>query len=326
MGAALMVSPGAAEPVALAGRAMGTTWAVKFVPATDAREATSAEEIKRRVAARLEELEQLFSTYRPSSTVSRFNALRSTEWIAVPQDVVTVAAIGREISELTGGAFDATVAPLLALWGFGPEGRQRDLPTEVQVVAVRGRVGWERLELRTEPPALRKAEASLAVDFSSVAKGFASDALSELLVSLGAETHLVQVGGDVKTSGARRWRVGVERPEAGGVAAVVELPGGKALSTSGNGRNAIERAGRRLGHIIDPRTGRPVESEVLSVSVVHDACARSSALATGLLVLGLEDGLRLARREGWAVLFLVRRGAEMETRATAEFEALIVDR
>lgn len=315
-----------AEPAKISGRAMGTDWTVTYVPAPSM---PAAEEIARRVAARLEGLEQMFSTYRPNSEVSRLNAARTTEWIPVAREVAFVAAECRWLSELTGGAFDATVAPLVALWGFGPEGRVRSLPEETEIVGARMRVGWQRLEVRAEPPALRKRDARLAVDFSSLAKGFAADELSALLAALGMANHLVQVGGDVKSAGrgaadTAGWRVGIEEPREGAreIATVIALAKGNALSTSGDYRNAFVRDGRRYGHIIDPRTGRPAASALAAVSVVQASCARSSALATGLFVLGPEEGFRVATEQRIAALFFVRKGDAIVRRATMEWERL----
>lgn len=317
-----------AEPVILSGRAMGTRWSAKVSqpPAT-----FNAADVERRLAERLEELEQKFSSYRTQSIVSRFNAEPTTEWVPVPRDVAQVGAECARISALTRGAFDVTVAPLVALWGFGPQGEARRPPADDEINVARARVGWTKLETRAEPPALRKRDANLMVDFSSMAKGFAADAMSEVLTSLRARDHLVQVGGDVKTAGAaehaRGWTLGIETPQpsvdAGPVAAVVVLAEGAALSTSGDSRNAFVHDGRRYGHIIDPRTGRPVASHLASVSVVRASCAESSALATGLFVLGPDEGLRVAEAQGIAALFLVREGNAIVRRATPEFDQVV---
>jgi len=218
------------------------------------------------------------------------------------------------------------VLPLVERWGFGAQGRSPDLPDAAEVAALRRRVDWRRLEVRESPPALRKARGDLAVDFNSLAKGQAADAVSALLAGLGAPRHLVQVGGDVRSAGAG-WSVAVERPLEGRteIEAVVALSG-DALSTSGDYRNAYRVGSRRYGHIIDPRTGVPVQHALAAVSVIRASCARSSALATALFVLGPDDGWRLAQREEIAALFLVRRGEGFERRATPAFARRIRER
>lgn len=307
----------AAEPIAISGRAMGTTWSAKFFQPVPPASALDPTAVTARIAATLEHLEAIFSTYRPSSELSRFNTSTSTNWIPVSPELARVAADSRRLSELTGGAFDATVAPLIQLWGFGPQRRAaHTLPTESEIAAARARVDYRRLDVRLAPPALRKTRADLSADFSSMAKGFASDVVSELLTTLGAPTHLVQVGGDIKTSGPHAWRTAIEQPLASpraphsvpaapSVADIVTLSG-LALSTSGDTHNFYAVAGQRYGHILDPRTGRPATGPLASVSVLHASCATSSALATALFVLGPDAGQSLALREGLAGLFLIR--------------------
>jgi len=309
----------AAEPIVLTSRAMGTTWSVKFLqPAPPLNPAT----LQTRITEILERLEQQFSTYRPTSEVSRFNASTSTEWITASPEVVRVAADSRRLSARTNGTYDPTVEPLVRLWGFGAQRRAGDLPTPNEIAAARTRVDWHRLEIRISPPALRKTSPDLAVDFSSMAKGFAADALSELLFGLGATNHFCQVGGDIKTAGPHPWRTGIEQPSTTtnppALAQVVSLAG-QALSTSGDTNNFFEHEGRRYGHIIDPRTGTPVSGPLATVSVIHASCAQSSALATALFVLGAEEGYNFAVRERLACLFVVRDGATFKQRATPQF-------
>jgi FAD:protein FMN transferase len=321
----LIFSAHAGDTAAISGRAMGTTWSVKF--SQPARPLTR-EVVEREVADRLEQLEQIFSTYRPQSALSRFNAATQAEWIPVTAEMAEVASASRQISELTGGAYDVTVHPLVQLWGFAAKSRSNVLPTATEIATVRARVDWRKLEVRLSPPALRKTSPQLSVDFSSIAKGFSADALSELLVQLGAPNHLVQIGGDIKTRGAppgvTGWATAIERPDVASpeIATVVTL-NGQALSTSGDYRNFFQVGRRRYGHIIDPRSGEPVSNSLVAVSVLHASCARSSALATALFVLGSDDGFRLAVKEGWACLFFVRGESGVVPRATPAFDRFV---
>ncbi|MES2691952.1 MAG: FAD:protein FMN transferase [Verrucomicrobiota bacterium] len=298
------------------GRAMGTEWWIRYEAEAEPGK------VEKQVAQRLEELEKVFSTYRSDSELTRFNRTESTDWITVSPEMVWVAYHSRRVSELTEGTFDPTVAPLVTLWGFGPQGVANRMPDEVQIKAAQELVDYRRLDVRLESPALRKTVAALKADFSSMAKGYAADQISELLVSMGVASHLLAIGGDIKSRG-RETSMGLSTPTAepsGSTAAVVRLKGEQAVSTAGNYRTVVMYGRKRYGHIVDPRTGRPVDSAVLSVSVVHTSCAYSSALATGLYVLGLEKGMRLARSEGLAVMFIMREGERMVVRATPEFE------
>jgi thiamine biosynthesis lipoprotein len=307
----------AAEPVALTGRALGTTWTVKFLqPAPPLNPAT----LTARISATLERLEQQFSTYRPNSELSRFNTARTTDWITVSPELARVATDSRALSVLTGGAFDATIFPLVDLWGFGPQRRSGPPPSAAEISAARARTGYRRLESRASPPALRKTSADLAADFSSMAKGFAADTIAAQLSALGSTDHYVQIGGDIATVGPRPWRVAIEQPAASSapLAQAFHLAG-QSLSTSGDAHNSFTHAGRRYGHILDPRTGEPVASLLASVSVVAPTCAQSSARATALFVLGPDAGFALAVRERWSALFLIREGPSFTARPTPEF-------
>ncbi len=314
---------GPAESTTLKGRAMGTIWSVAVRP-TRNFDAAAAE---RAISARLEALEQQFSTYRTRSVISQFNALGHTEWFAVSAEMISVATEARRISELTGGAFDVTVAPLLRVWGFGPQRRAGDLPDASAVQTARALVDWRALEVQENPPALRKRHAKLEIDLSSLAKGFAADAISELLTAAGATDHLVQIGGDTRAGPSNSqvgWQVGVESADLLNTlpAAVVRL-NGQALSTSGDYRNFFIVAGKRYGHILDPRTGQPASGSLASVSVIHPACATSSALATALFVLGADHAYSFATTHNLACLFQVRDGANLTHRFTPAFAALV---
>ena len=309
----------AAEPVALTGRALGTTWTVKFLqPAPPLNPAT----LTARISATLERLEQQFSTYRPNSELSRFNTARTTDWITVSPELARVATDCRALSVLTGGAFDATIFPLIDLWGFGPQRRSGPPPSATEISAARSRTDFRRLESRASPPALRKTSANLAADFSSMAKGFAADTIAAQLSALGSTDHYVQIGGDIATAGPRPWRVAIEQPAGSAPLAHVFDLAGQSLSTSGDAHNSFTHAGRRYGHILDPRTGEPVASPLASVSVVAPTCAQSSARATALFVLGPDAGFALAVRERWSALFLIREGPSFTAHPTPEFTRL----
>ena len=309
----------AAEPVALTGRALGTTWTVKFLqPAPPLNPAT----LTARISATLERLEQQFSTYRPNSELSRFNTARTTDWITVSPELARVATDCRALSVLTGGAFDATIFPLVDLWGFGPQRRSGPPPSATEISAARSRTDFRRLESRASPPALRKTSANLAADFSSMAKGFAADTIAAQLSALGSTDHYVQIGGDIATAGPRPWRVAIEQPAGSAPLAHVFDLAGQSLSTSGDAHNSFTHAGRRYGHILDPRTGEPVASPLASVSVIAPTCAQSSARATALFVLGPDAGFALAVRERWSALFLIREGPSFTAHPIPEFTRL----
>ncbi len=285
------------------GKTMGTTWTAKVV---GLRAEPAA--VQQAVAAALARVDDAMSTWKPDSELSRLNRHRGPAPFPISPATREVLVLSRQVSELSGGAFDVTVGPLVDAWGFGPPGR-REPPTEEALATLREAVGYQQLEL-TDAGVLKAGE-RVRVDLSAVAKGYGVDRAAEALEALGATRYLVEVGGEMRVRGLNAaglpWQVGVERPAPLGrsVARVVSLTDA-AVATSGDYRNFYERGGRRFSHTIDPRTGRPIEHALVSVTVVDRTCARADALATALDVLGPDAGLELARREKLSTWFLIR--------------------
>lgn len=310
------------------GPTMGTTFAVRVVAhELDAGRTAALRTAIERTLARVDER---MSTWRPDSEVSRFNRARTTGRFPVSADTLAVFQHALEISELTGGAFDVTVGPLVDAWGFGPGGTPTAFPTARDVDRLRRQVGYHRLRIDRAASAIRKLAPRLAADLSALAKGYAVDQVAERLQAEGFDSYLVEVGGEVRAGGRSprgdAWRVGIERP-AGGPPAVQRLVRlrDRALATSGDYRNYHELDGRRVAHTIDPRSGRPVDHGLASVSVVEPLCVRADAIATALGVLGPEAGFELAVEQDWAALLIVRRADgtlhERETPAFARLAA-----
>lgn len=320
--ALLLVACGGRPPVlVLEGTTMGTLYSIKVAhpPAGLQQDALAA-----RITAELDSLVALFSTYVPDSVLARVNESRSTDWLDVPAALVEVLAQARRVSELSDGAFDVTVGPLVDLWGFGPVVTGDRIPEPAEIEALRTRVGYANIELRTDPPGLRKAHPDIRIDLSAIAKGYAVDRIAALLEADGIDNYLVDIGGELhgrghNASGAP-WRIGIERPLAGAhaVQAVIGIEA-IGVATSGDYRNFFERDGQRYSHSIDPRTGRPVTHALASVTVISTRTLTADALATALLVLGPDAGYALAEREGLAALFIVREGDALRERQTAAF-------
>lgn len=321
--AALLASGGCNDPAAVRtaeGLAMGTTWSVQVVepPAglTRAR-------LRRTVQDALDDVDERMSTYREDSEVSRFNRQHHTDWIPVSRELLDVLRTALEVAALTEGAFDPTVGPLVDLWGFGPVQRSAP-PDEATLEAARARVGYDKLELRLAPPALRKRIPDLRLDLSSIAKGWAVDRVARALDTLGATHYLVEVGGELRGRGhnarGEPWRIAIERPVPGARLPYAVFPLWETASaTSGDYRNFRQAHGKRLSHLIDPRSGRPVAQRLASVTVLDPSGARADALATGLLVLGPDRGFELAVRQGIAAYFIERTPQGFRHRASPAF-------
>ncbi len=301
---------------------MGTSFAVT-VPGASQLDRHAIEEA---VAAELTRVDRLMSTYRADSEVSRLNRSRSLDPFPVSEPTFAVLDAAREVGATTAGAFDVTVGGLVGAWGFGADAAARP-PSQEAVERLLASSGWSNLTLDSNGRYVTKRAVDLQVDLSAIAKGYAVDRVGKALLVLGHADHLVDVGGDLLARGrgpeGRAWRVGVERPDPLGrmVHRIVSV-NDTAVATSGDYRNFREAAGRRYGHILDPRTGRPAGSRVASATVLHRSAMLADAFATALLVLGEEDGMALAEREGLAALLILRDDGEgLSEAVTSAFRA-----
>jgi thiamine biosynthesis lipoprotein len=314
----------ASETLHFGGATMGTTWSVVLRPAGAVDTAT----LQRELQARLDQINGLMSTYDPDSEISRFNQHTGADWFDISASTAEVVSLARQISVLTGGAFDISVGPLVELWGFGASPRSAQAPTAEDLSQALRQVGYQRLELRRNPPALRKQVPALRIDLSAIAKGYAVDVLRAMLEQRGLRNFIVEIGGELQVSGERSagapWRIAVEKP-LDGVREVekVLLLKDTALATSGNYRNFYVENGQRYAHTIDPKSGRPLQHRLASVTVLDPSCARADALATALMVLGEVQGRLLCEKEGIAALFLIHAGEGLEEYASPAFSAAL---
>jgi thiamine biosynthesis lipoprotein len=269
----------------------------------------SLEALRSGIGALLAQTVRQMSTWEPDSEISRFNRHRGGDWFAVSPELAAVVAESLSIAALSGGAFDIRVGPLVRLWGFGPGPAPPGLPDPAAVETAR-RLAGGVIEVRERPPALRKSLPEAEIDLSAIAKGDAVDRIARHLEAAGVHRYLVEIGGELRVRGrgpaGHPWRIAIELPDprARLPGPVLELEEG-AVATSGDYRNFFEHGGRRYPHVIDPATGRPVAHRTGSVTVLDPSARRADALATALLVLGAEQGLVLAEREGLAAYFLV---------------------
>ncbi len=310
-----------APEIVLSGPTMGTTYNVKIAAAPASVDAHGA-----RVAIDevLNAIDEAMSTYRDDSEVSRFNAATTTDWFDVSADLATVVAAANTVSAASDGAMDITVAPLVNLWGFGRVGEPAQLPDDAAIAGARSGVGYTLLEVRLAPPALRKKSARVTIDLNAIAPGFAVDKLATKFISLGLRNFVIDIGGEVQARGVNAqgeaWHIAVEKPVDARPEpmAILRLPD-LSVTTSGEYRQYYIRDGHRYSHTIDPRTGRPVENALASVVLIGKTSIEVDAWATALIVLGEEDGFRLATQRGMPAMFVVRQGSGFTTHETPGF-------
>ena len=311
--------------VRLDGATMGTFYSVQFVRD---RVEIDFDRLAADIDALLDGIDSGMSTYRNDSELMRFNANQGADWVDISDDLATVLDESLRVSRLTDGAFDVTVGPLVNLWGFGPHRAANSIPSATDIEQQQGRVGYQLLTTRDKPPGARKERGDVFVDLSAVAKGFAVDRLASLLDQAGFRSYLVEIGGELRASGVKpggsNWMVAIEQPasDARRVQRTLALRN-QAIATSGDYRNFFEIEGQRYSHVIDPRTGWPVTHAVVSVTVVCPSAMTADAFATALLVLGEEDGFKVATDHRIAALFLLRNGDHFSELTTPEFERFL---
>jgi thiamine biosynthesis lipoprotein len=289
------------------GRSMGTGWSLRIVSPPPA--------VAQGVQAALDRVVAQMSQWEEDSDISRFNRARPGQWRMLPPEFSAVLQAALDVAQASDGAFDPAMGALVDLWGFGPGRRPAAAPADAVTAAIlaeRGHVEFDATGLR----ARRVGQARL--DFSGIAKGFGVDQAAEWLLAQGVRHFLLEVGGELRGHGLRPdgqpWWVDVEQPPGleGALPMRVALHE-LAIATSGDYRRWLDADGRRFSHTLDPRTGRPVENGLRSVTVLHRSCMLADAWATALSVAGAEAGLALAEAQGLAACLVGGDGEHMST-------------
>jgi len=279
------------------GLTMGTVWSLRLAPPLprDRFQPLLAD-----IEAILESVNAQMSVWREDSEISRFN--RADAQVTVPISAAFAKTVEEalKISDRTGGAFDPTLQPLIDLWGFGPAGRDPSPPDETELSAALARTGFRKLQVLSGP-ALMKTAPGLQLDLGAIAKGYGVDAVADRLRQEKLTGFLIEIGGEIYAAGTRSdgrsWKIGVETPVPGSLdrtfCGTLALSN-RAVATSGDYHNfRTDGKGGFFTHVLDPRTGRPVQNRAASVTVIADRCATADALATALFVAGPEKGLPL---------------------------------
>ena len=294
---------GGEHQVDLAGHTQGTTYSIHaFCSAVPDGLAAQVDRL-------LADVNGQMSTYEPESTLSKFNASTERAWQSVPAPLAHVVAAAQRLARMSNGAFDVTVGPLVNAWGFGPGGKRGSIPSQEAIAGARSRIGFRYLQVRLDPPALRKTH-DIYVDLSAIAQGYTADALGELLDRRECSSYLVEVGGEVRIGrrkpGDGLWRVGIEAPDGDPRGPIVLLLDDAGVSSSGDYHDYFEAEGRRYSHTMDPRSGQPVAHDLAAVTVIDASAMWADGYATLLDVLGPQDGYRFAETHGLAARFVVR--------------------
>ncbi len=310
----------------LTGTTMGTGYTIQW---TEIPDSVDILQLQESIETRLEELNDLMSTYLTHSQLSGFNRSRETGWHSVEPELAELTLVALEISRQSEGAFDVTVGPLVNIWGFGPDETEFSFPTQTEIDIAKRSVGYRNLQARLEPAALNKQIIDLHVDLSAIAKGYAVDQIAEILDRNRLQHYMIEIGGEVKGKGVaphgEAWRIGIEAPQArqGNVEAIISL-NNVSVATSGNYRNFFEHEGVTYSHTINPVSGYPVKHNLASATVIHESAAMADAWATACMVMGPQKTYEIAQRKKLAVFLITQEDAQYKTTVSEKMKEYIV--
>ena len=266
-----------------------------------------AEDHKADIEKALNEVDASLSPFNDTSIITHVNR---NENVVLDKLFLDVFRLAQKINEDTEGAFDITVAPLVNAWGFGFKNGVN--PDEKVIDSLRQVVGLHKVRL--EGDKIVKTDPRVMLDCSAIAKGYGVDVVANLLRKFGIKNFMVEIGGEVVTSGVNRermpWRIGVTKPTDDSLSINNELQTvinvtDKAMATSGNYRNFYYKGGRKYAHTIDPKTGYPVQHSILSATVITNDCATADAYATSFMVMGLEKSKKVLERHPEMMVYFI---------------------
>lgn len=301
----------------LEGAAQGTTYHISYWSELP----VDGNEIEAAVKNELDTIDKTLSNYRPDSVIETFNSTENTESQEAGNEIVSLVRVARAVHLASQGCYDLSIKPLFELWGF--KGDKLTIPSDAMVLKTLSRIGMEKLE-EVDETHLRKKQADLKIDLSSIAQGYSVESISRVLEKMGVTNYLVEIGGELKTSGhkpgSQAWRIAVERPLPGEqtMQKIITMPidSPTSVMTSGTYRHYFDSQGQRYSHILDARTGRPVAHDLVSVTVFLKEPAIADAWSTALLCLGQKDGMKVANAEKIPALFIQQLDNELvETRS-----------
>ena len=295
---------------------MGTSYHITIVA-----DQLPPEDLEQQIERLLSKVDNSMSTYKKDSEISQFNRLPIGQTMTISQEFAEVVEISQKIWQLSNGAFDPTIGPLVDLWGFGPGERHDSIPSSETIALTQAKIGFDSVVLKEQTLSKTK---SVALDLSAVAKGYAVDRVANLLEMLALPDYLVEIGGEIRVSGFNSdgiaWRIAMELPqlfaEVDRVINITDI----AVATSGDYRNYFEKDGVRYSHTIDPKTGMPIDHNLASVTVLSPSCAEADAWATAFSVIGAEQGLALANKLNLAAYMLVRENEEFVSKSSVSFD------
>jgi len=271
---------------------MGTNYTISIINQTNKR--VNVNLLQNQVDSLLIEVNNIFSHYTNSSEISSINRHLSTRAINISPEMAEVIGTAIMIYELSGGKFDITIKPLVDIWGFGEDFNTVLLPSAELIKQTKEYVGFEKLVLKEYT--LQKSNNLLQIDLNAIAKGWGVDQVAEFIHKNGFNRYMVEIGGEIAVSGKnqhnKHWGIGIPIPEylQAELYTTINLSN-QSVATSGSYNNYFNFEGINYSHIIDPESGYPIKHDLVSATIVTQSCAYADAIATTVMVMGLNEGL-----------------------------------
>ena len=304
------------DPIKIQGFAQGTTYSISlFLPEGSQ---VSQSELEQAISAELARIDKIFSNYRDDSVIEQLNAQQTTAPIDTDAELVSLIETARNIHRASQGCYDLTIKPLFDLWGF-----KKDVfspPSDEALAQTLTSVGLDKLETLSATQ-VRKQQPELRIDVSSIGQGYSVERLANLLrANFSIDNYMVEIGGEMQVRGHKPdgspWRIAIEKPLPGErkMHKILSFEGGEpmAVMASGTYRHYFDSEGKRYSHILDARSGKPVEHNTVSATVLHASPSLADAWSTAFLCLGSEQGLTIANEQQIAVLFINQKGDGLE--------------
>lgn len=271
--------------------ALGT---INFIKIFDLQNDTLLNDAVNRVL----DIDDLMSAFKPDSDISKLNRNAGQAVTILSHETLALLCMAKKFSELSDGAFDITVRPLIELWGIGK--KTNFIPAQNEIDQVTKLVNYQDIAIDEKKSTAYLKQSGQAVDLGGIAKGYAADEVKRILIEGGVTSALINLGGNVLTIGLRpdktNWRIGIQNPmlPTGQYLGMLSIAN-QTIVTSGSNERFFIKDGVRYHHILDPRTGKPAGSGLLSVTAVCDSSVKADALTTTLFVLGMERGIELLK-------------------------------
>ncbi len=266
----------------------------------------SNKNLQQQIDSTLKSIDNSLSPFNKNSIITAINENRDT---CPDEQFLEVFNLAQDISKITNGSFDITVAPLVNAWGFGfKQGIKVDSLTIDSLLQY---VGYRDVSIKDGK--ISKQHPQTMLDCSAIAKGYGCDRIAHLFNSIGIDNYMIEIGGEVVAKGKndknKRWSIGISKPTDDTSGTNTQLQeilqiSGRSIATSGNYRNFRYEDGRKVSHTIDPRTGHPVAHTLLSATVIADNCATADAYATAFMVMGIDEAMKICNKQSLEAYFI----------------------